>query len=48
MTHSFDYFVTQVVNATLEVDDIGNVCILARNDLGEEYYLCVKTELGET
>jgi hypothetical protein len=48
MTKDFNYFYTQVINATINVDDIGNVCLLARNDLGEEYYLIINTYLGET
>ena len=35
-----------VVDATLEIDDIGNCCLLCRNDIGEEFYLITKTVMG--
>ena len=44
----FDYMCRVVVDATLDVDDIGNCCIQAFNDSGEEFYLVVKTQLGWT
>lgn len=44
----FEYMCRVVVDATLEIDDIGNCCIQAFNDAGEEFYLIVKTQLGWT
>lgn len=45
---TFDYLERVVVDGQLEVDDIGQCAILGRNDLGEEWYLFIKTELGWT
>lgn len=44
----FEYLARVVIDATLEVDDPGNCVILGRNDLGQEYYLVIKTVLGNT
>ena len=44
----FEYVQRVVVDATLDVDNIGECAIQARNDLGEEYYLMIKTVLGWT
>lgn len=44
----FEYFYVTQVNATIDVDDVGNCCLLARNDIGLEYLLYVKTEYGKT
>ena len=44
----FDYFYITQVNATIDIDDVGNCCLLARNDIGLEYYLFTKTEYGKT
>ncbi len=45
---TFDYLQRVVVEGQLTVDDIGQCVILGRNDLGEEYYLLIRTELGFT
>lgn len=45
---TFDYLERVVVEGQLEVDDIGQCVIQANNDLGEDFYLIVKTELGWT
>ena len=45
---TFDYLERVVVDGQLEVEDIGQCAIQANNDLGEEYYLITKTELGWT
>ena len=39
----FDYMQVITVGAQLEVDDIGECCILGRDDLGQEYYLIIST-----
>ena len=44
----FEYSQRVVVDAELDVDNIGNCCLRAFNDLGEAYYLIIKTELGYT
>ena len=43
---TFDYLERVVVDGQLEVDDIGQCIIQANNDLAEEFYLIIKTELG--
>ena len=45
---TFDYMQRVVIDAQLEVEDIGNCIISARNDVAEEFYLLIKTELGWT
>lgn len=45
---TFEYLQRIVVDAQLEVEDIGQCVILGRNDLGEEYYLITRTEMGFT
>lgn len=45
---TFDYLERVVVEGQLEVEDIGQCAIQANSDLGEEYYLIIKTELGWT
>lgn len=44
----FDYLQRVVVDAQLDVDDIGQCVIQGRNDLGEEHYLFIRTEMGWT
>lgn len=44
----FDYFKQTMSMASLEVEDIGNVCIEANTDLGECFYLIIKTTMGTT
>lgn len=48
MRGCFDYFYTTKVNAQLSIENIGNCVIKANNDLGDTYYLLIKTELGST
>lgn len=45
---TFDYLERVVVEGQLEVENIGQCIIQANNDIGEEFYLIVKTELGWT
>ena len=42
----FDYMQVITVGAQLEVDEVGDCCILGRDDLGQEYYLIIKTKMG--
>lgn len=44
----FEYMQVVTVGAQLEVDDIGECAILARDDLGQEYYLLITTRMGQT
>lgn len=44
----FEYVQRVVVDATIDIDNIGECVIQARNDLGEEFYLLLRTELGWT
>lgn len=45
---TFDYLERVVVEGQLDVENIGDCVLLGRNDLGEEFYLVIKTELGWT
>lgn len=45
---TFEYLQRVVVEAELEVDNLGDCCIQAFNDIGEAYYLVIKTVLGYT
>lgn len=44
----FNYLYTSTHNASIDIEDIGNVCLLATNDAYLEYLLIIKTEDGET
>lgn len=48
MRKSFDYLYTIQAEDSLEIEDIGNVCIHILNDIGYEWYMDISTELGET
>ena len=43
---TFEYLQRIVVESQLDVENIGQCVLRARNDLGEEFYLIVVTELG--
>lgn len=45
---TFEYLQRIVVDAQLDVDNIGECVLRGRNDLGEEYYLIVRTDMGWT
>lgn len=44
----FEYNEVRTTLATIEIDDIGNCCLLSRNELEEERYLVIQSILGET
>ena len=44
----FNYMQVITVGAQLEVHEVGDCCILGRDDLGQEYYLVIKTKMGCT
>jgi len=44
----FEYQMVKTSLAQIEIDDIGNCCLLQRNSLGEESYLYIITEVGST
>lgn len=44
----FEYLQRVIVDAELEIDNIGDCVIQANNDLAEEFYLIIRTELGWT
>ena len=48
MKHNFEYFYSTQPMDSIDVDDIGNVCLEALNDIGESYYLLIKTKMGDT
>lgn len=43
---NFSYLCTRTFEDSIEIEDIGNCCIDALNDSGDEYYLIIETELG--
>lgn len=45
---TFEYLQRVIVDAQLDVENIGECVIRGRNDLGEEYYLIIRTEMGWT
>ena len=45
---TFEYQEVRTCTAQIDVDDIGNCCILSRNLLGEECYMYIKTDFGST
>ena len=48
MQHTFKYFYTMRPNDSIFVEDVSNITLNALNDLGQEWYIDVKTELGDT
>lgn len=44
----FDYNYQEQPLSSIDVEDIGNVCLHALNDIGDEYFICTKTYLGWT
>ena len=44
----FDYACTIMVNGQIDIDNIGDCVLVARNAQSEEWYLLVKTVLGWT
>ena len=45
---TFEYQEVRTCTASIDIDDIGNCCLLTRNMLGEERYLYIKTDFGST
>ena len=41
-----DYFLETVVNGSLDVENVSNCAIEANDDLGNFYYLIIKTKMG--
>lgn len=44
----FEYLKQTTAMASLDVEDIGNVCIEANTDLNECFYMVIKTTMGTT
>lgn len=44
----FEYLQRVVVDADIEIDNIGDCVLEATNDLGEQFYLIIRTILGWT
>lgn len=42
----FGYFETKLMNATIDIEDIGNCALKASNDKYEFYYLIISTKAG--
>ena len=43
---TFDYFKVETAMDSVDIEDIGNVCLRCSNDDALEWYLKIKTELG--
>ena len=48
MTGHFEYGKSVSYLDSIEIENIGDCCIQAFNDMGEEYYLIVETRYGQT
>ena len=46
MRSSFNYFYTTTAEDCIDIEDIGNVCIQASNDTGQNWILLIRTKLG--
>lgn len=44
----FEYLQRVVIDAEIDIDNIGQCVLQANNDIGEEFYLVIRTELGWT
>ena len=44
----FEYLATKQYLDAIDIEDIGNVCLNALNDFGDEYFLSIQTRLGWT
>ena len=45
---TFEYLQRIVVDAQLDVENIGECVLRGRNDLGEEFYLVIRSDMGWT
>ena len=45
---TFEYQEVRTAMAQIEIEDIGNCCVVSKNQLGEEKYLLIKTDIGLT
>lgn len=43
-----EYYYVKQVNASIDIEDVGNCCLVARNDIGMAYYVYTKTDMGTT
>lgn len=48
MKRSFEYLHVVKAMDSIDVDDVGNVCMTVFNDFGAQWYLIIKTECGMT
>lgn len=45
---NFEYAFLTLASSNIEIEDIGNCCLQSFDALKQEYYLVIKTSLGET
>lgn len=45
---TIEYYYTKQVNGELEIEDLGNCCVVANDDQGLFYIIIVRTSLGTT
>lgn len=43
---NFEFDIEHIANNSIEIDDIGNICLVGVNERGLEYYLIIKSDLG--
>lgn len=48
MRYRVNYLYETTSNDSIDIEDIGNVCLLVNNDLGQNWVLLIKTILGIT
>ena len=44
----FEYFYVTTVGASVNIDNIGNFALEANDDMGQSYYLVIRTTLGSS
>ncbi len=45
---TFEYLQRVIVDAQIDIENIGECVLVGRNDLGEEFYLIIRTDMGWT
>lgn len=43
---NFEFDIEHIANNSIEIDDIGNICLVGVNERRLEYYLIIKSDLG--
>jgi len=43
---NFEFDIERIANNSVEIEDIGNICLVGVNEKSLEYYLIIKSDLG--